>query len=474
MNYKQYLKSSTAAKVSLILLVIDVIAAIYITSQAARFTGAAGALTGAVITMAVSGLVWLCHYKKPVAAIIIEILLMAVLALGVYAAGKVGSWAGDISRTAEYENVQIVALKDSPIESGDDFSSYVMGYSADDDGAYEKSSKILEDNSKTVKRSKPSESTEVLYDELLNGSVDLMVLTSNTRSDLSIIDEDYETKIKVILEGKFEVESATLKAVDITKEPFTIYLCGADLSSGEDINSTGRGDVNILLTVNPNTKQVNMQAIPRDTFVYIPCRGGSSKLSYSGWWGGVQSSIESIEDKFDIEINYYAKINFNGLVDLVDALGGVTVYSHYTYTAGDYTFVKGYNEVNGESALMFARARKMLPENELSRGQHQMELIKGIFRKFAENPSYSNAMAIMDSLANNFTTNLPERDFADAVALVIELLPQLENMENHSMEGTYQWHYDEIRKGYYQYYFYPEESEIKRVKDDINAVLEGE
>ena len=265
MNYKQYLKSSAAAKVSLILLIIDVIAAIYITSQAARFTGAAGALTGAVITMAVSGLVWLCHYKKPVAAIIIEILLMAVLALGVYAAGKVGSWAGDISRTAEYENVQIVALKDSPIESGDDFSSYVMGYSADDDGAYEKSSKILEDNSKTVKRSKPSESTEVLYDELLNGSVDLMVLTSNTRSDLSIIDEDYETKIKVILEGKFEVESATLKAVDITKEPFTIYLCGADLSSGEDINSTGRGDVNILLTVNPNTKQVNicLYSMPR-------------------------------------------------------------------------------------------------------------------------------------------------------------------------------------------------------------------
>ena len=139
--------------------------------------------------------------------------------------------------------------------------------------------------------------------------------------------------------------------------------------------------MNILLTVNPNTEKVNMQVIPRDTFVYIPCRGGSSKLSYSGWWGGVQSSIESIEDKFGIDINYYAKINFNGLVDLVDALGGVTVYSHYTYSYQGYSFVKGYNEIDGEAALRFARARKMLPENELLKRSASDGADQGYFQK---------------------------------------------------------------------------------------------
>ena len=216
-----------------------------------------------------------------------------------------------------------------------------------------------------------------------------------------------------------------------------------------------------------------MQVIPRDTFVYIPCRGGSSKLSYSGWWGGVQSSIDSIEDKFGIDINYYAKINFNGLVDLVDALGGVTVYSHYTYSYQGYSFVEGYNEVDGKKALRFARARKMLPQNELSRGQHQMELIKGIFKKFAENPTYENSMAVLDALENNFVTNLPEEDYYDAFKLVVKLLPELENMENHSIEGTYQWHYDEIRDGYYQYYYYPAEGEVERVRESINAILDG-
>ena len=447
MNYKEFLASSKIAKITLALLVLDVLAAIYITTQVARYMGTAAGIAVFAVTVIVGGLIWLCHYKKPKAAAVIEVLLSILLAVGIMAIMRINSLTGEISKTTEYEIVQIVALKDSDIDKDDDFSSYIMGYTNSDDGAYEKSSDILVENDKKVKESRPYESTDTLYDELTSSHIELMVLTSNTRSDMSIIDEEYEDKI--------------------------IYLCGADLSSGQDINSTGRGDVNILLTVNPNTEEVNMQVIPRDTFVYIPCRGGSSKLSYSGWWGGVQSSIDSIEDKFGVDINYYAKINFNGLIDLVDALGGVTVYSHYNYSYQGYSFVEGYNEVDGKKALRFARARKMLPQNELSRGQHQMELIKGIFKKFAENPTYENSMAVLDALENNFVTNLPEEDYYDAFKLVVKLLPELEKMENHSIEGTYKWHYDEIRDGYYQYYYYPAESEVERVRESINAILEG-
>lgn len=473
MNYSEHLKSSVTAKITLALLIIIVAISAYIIFQISKYFGSAATVIAIVTLLIVAVLLWLCHYKKPKIALILEIIMLIALIIATVLVGKVSGALKEVSRTTEYEVVQIVALKDSNIEASDDFSSYLLGYVNSDDGAYENSSDILVENDKKVKTSKPYENTDTLYNDLLSSNTQLMVLTSNTRSDLSMIDEEYEDKIKVIFEKKYEIGQATLKAVDITKEPFTIYLCGADLSSGDDITSTGRGDVNILLTVNPNTKQVYMQAIPRDTFVYIPCRGGSSKLSYSGWWGGVQSSIESIEDKFGIDINYYAKINFNGLIDLVDALGGVTVYSHYTYSYQGYSFVEGYNEVDGKRALRFARARKMLPQNELSRGQHQMELIKGIFKKFAENPTYENSMAVLDSLSNNFVTNLPEEDYYDAFKLVVELLPQLQNMENHSIEGTYQWHYDEIRDGYYQYYYYPNDGEIERVRDNINAVLEG-
>lgn len=474
MNYRQYLKSSTTAKITLALLIIDIIAAVFAMVQISRYFGSILIWAG-IAPMALIGiLLWFCHYKKAKIALVLEGLLLIVLIVALIMVGRVNSLSDAISRTVQYEEVQLVALATSDITAEDDFSSYVLGYTNSDDGAYERSSEILEENGKKVKESHPYASTDELYEDLLSGTTELMVLTSNTRSDLSLIDEEYESKIKVILAKKYELDAVAIKPVDISSESFTIYLCGADLSSGQDITSTGRGDVNILLTVNPNTAKVNLQVIPRDTFVYIPCRGGSSKLSYSGWWGGVQSSIDSIEDKFGVEINYYAKINFNGLVDLVDALGGVTVYSHYTYTAGEYSFVKGENYVSGEKALMFVRARKMLPENELSRGQHQMELIKGIFRKFAENPSYSSAMAVLNGLENNFVTNIPENDFGKVFELVVKLLPELETMENHTISGTYQWHYDEVREGYYQYYFYPDDGEIEKVRARIEAVLEGE
>ncbi|MCI8348248.1 MAG: hypothetical protein HFE74_02290 [Firmicutes bacterium] len=473
MDFKEHLQKSNLAKVTFALLTLEIILALYVTIQVSKYIGMIVLLCAIPVILLVGALLILCNIKKTKVALVLEVILMLILIVAMVIVGKVNSVAGAIGQTKQYEVVQIVTLKDSTIQADDDFNSYVLGYTNSDDGAYEKSSEILVENDKKVKESRPYSDTEKLYNDLLSSKTQFMVLTSNTRSDLSVIDEEYEDKIKVIFEKKYELEDVKPKAVDISKEPFTVYLCGADLSSGQDITSTGRGDVNILLTVNPNTKEVNMQVIPRDTFVYIPCRGGSSKLSYSGWWGGVQSSIDSIEDKFDVEINYYAKINFNGLVKLVDALGGVTVNSHYTYTAGQYNFVKGENFVSGEKALMFARARKMLPENELSRGQHQMELIKGIFRKFAENPTYDNSMAVLDALSENFVTNLPEEDFYEAFELVVKLLPALQNMENNTISGTYKWHYDEVRDGYYQYYFYPNDGEIEKVRNRINAVLEG-
>ena len=472
-KYLEYIRTSVIGKITLVLLILIFMLGIYCFSQVFIYLPTVTFAIGLIIFTAIIALLALAHYKIPKISLVLELVICICLIIGVLAVNRVTTFTNKVTETNEVETVQIVALKDSDITKDQSFDDLILAYSQDDDLSYEHSTDILKENNKKVKTERPYQNMELAFEALQNKKVDLLVLTNIGKSDLSVIDENYNQQIRVILSKDYSIETATTKAVDISKEPFTIYFQGADLSSGQNINSTGRGDVNILLTVNPNTKKVNMQVIPRDLFVYIPCKDASSKLSYSGWWGGIQSSIASIEDKLGIEINYYAKINFEGLTDLVDALGGLQVYRHYTYDSSVYHFTEGYNEVDGEKALMFARARKMLPLNERSRGYQQMELIKGIFTKFAQEPTYDHAMSVIDSLENNFTTNLPKEDFYKAFQLVVDLLPQLQTMENHSIEGEYQWHYDEVRTNYYQYYFYPADGELQAVKERIDNVING-
>lgn len=472
-KYLYYIKTSILAKITFVLLLLFVVLGLFSLTQISIYLSTMLFIVSLIVFTVIVVLLALAHYKIPKIALVLEIVLNLCLGVVIFGINKVNTFTDKVTDVKEFETVEIVALKDSNITQDQSFSDLILAYSQDDDQAYKKSTEILKEHSKSVKKEKPYQNMEKAYSDLKNKKVDLLVLTNIGKSDLSVIDENYDQNIKVILSKDYEIETVSTKQVDISKEPFTIYFQGSDLSSGDNINSTGRGDVNILLTVNPQTKKVNMQVIPRDLFVYIPCKDASSKLSYSGWWGGIQSSIASIEDALDIDINYYAKINFDGLTDLVDALGGVQVYSHYTYDVGNYHFTKGYNDVDGKKALMFARARKMLPLNERSRGYQQMELIKGIFTKFAQEPTYDHAMSVIDSLENNFTTNLPKEDFIKAYQIVVDLLPELQTMENHSIEGEYQWHYDEVRTNYYQYYFYPEEGQLTEVKQRIDNVING-
>ncbi len=465
--------SRTVDRIISVLLLLSAAAAIWLVVQIYPYGGWKGSLLAGVILFLLGILLLYGRDKFPKLVLAVSILLVVILGAAVIVMSMVNSAAERVSNTAEYEIVQIAALKGSGITAEDDFSSYTLGYAKDDGEALSRGRNILEEENKKIKKEVGYENMKSAYRALTSEKLDLIVLTSNSRSDLSLIDEEYENRLNILFEKRYPLQTADLKPVDISSQPFTVYLCGVDLSAGQDITSTGRGDVNLLLTVNPKTGQTNMQVIPRDTFVYIKSREGSSKLSYSGWWGGVKSSVESIEDKFGIDINYYAKINFNGLVDLVDALGGVTVYSHYTYSYQGYDFVKGENYVDGQKALRFVRARKMLPQNELSRGQHQMELLKGIFRKFSEDPDYGKAVKIADALSENFVTNIPRQDYYKVYKLVRQLLPQLSSMENHSVEGEYKWHYDQIRKGYYQYYFYPAEGEVEKIRQRIDGVLQG-
>lgn len=474
-NYISFLKTSIAAKLILLLSVILLGFSIYCAVILYHYLPSAALGFGIVMLLIFLLLLLLAQFRIPKTTCVLQMLLCALLGAVTMFLHTADSAAGKLTDTVEYQTIQIVSLKGRKLKDADpsDFKKLTMVYDKNDVESYTAAKQLLAQHAVVLKNTAVLDSTKECFEQLEKKKADLMVLSSAGRSELDESEEALDDKIEVVFQKDIALKSVRPKEVDITKEPFTLYICGVDLSGIKNVNATGRGDVNILLSVNPQTKTVNMQVIPRDLFVYIPVKGASSKLSYSGWWGGIESSIASIEKALDIEINYYVKMNFTGLMELVDALGGVDVYSHYTYTKAGFDFKKGYNHVNGEQALMMARERKSLPLNERSRGYQQMEIIKAIFAKFAEEPTYEKGMAVLDSISNNFTTNLPKQDFYKAFQLVSELLPQLQAMEPHSLEGEYQWHYDEVRTNYYQYYFYPADGEIEAARERIQQVLAG-
>lgn len=466
---------TTLGKISLSLLMINLFLGIFDIYKISQYVKFVPVLLISFILFVVLCLILLSIYKLPKLSIFFNILLAILLLIGTVALNRASSFSSAITNTKEVEAVQIVVKKESTLDSRSDLNEKVMGIFIDDEIGLERALEILKEHNKEGVKIRRYDNMLDAYNALLNDEIDLLVFSSLSTSYLEEEIIDYYDYVRVLFEKEYELEDiVTMENVDITKEPFVVYLGGVDLSFNGKINGAARGDVNILLVVNPTTKKAILQVVPRDLYAYNPVKDASSKLSWSGKWGGVQSSVYSIQHELGIKINYYAKINFDGFKDLIDAIGGIDVYSHYTYSTAGYSFVKGMNYgISGEQALAMARERKSLPLNERSRGLQQMEIIKGIMNKIYQNPSFDNLMATLDSIQNSFMTNLPEDKFLDAFNLFLSMKDTFLNIETYSMEGEIIWHEDEVIGGNY-YYFYPSEAEKEKVRDRINAILLGE
>ena len=209
-----------------------------------------------------------------------------------------------------------------------------------------------------------------------------------------------------------------LSDVDVAEEPFTIYVSGND-SYGEVTLEEGRSDVNILLTVNPNTRQILMTTTPRDYYVELPFGEGCwDKLTHAGNYG-IDCSMQTLERLYDVEIDYYLRVNFSGFESIVDALGGVEVYSDYAFTSlhSGYYFDVGYNSVDGAEALAFVRERYAFEEGDVQRGKNQMAMIRAIMDKATSPAVISGYLSLMDSVSDSFITNMPKGSISDLVKM---------------------------------------------------------
>ncbi len=204
---------------------------------------------------------------------------------------------------------------------------------------------------------------------------------------------------------------------DITNDPFVIYLSGSDTRSA--LLTRSNSDVNILVIVNPKTKQILLLNTPRDYYIPNPAGNGAlDKLTHCGVYG-TGCSVQALSDLYHVPINYFAQINFAGFEKLIDAIGGVTVESDYAFTTrhGHFSIQKGTNNLNGEQALGFVRERYSFGSGDNQRGRNQMKLLTAVIKKLSAGTVIMHYSQILDSLQGMFVTNISGDQIAELVKM---------------------------------------------------------
>ena len=268
------------------------------------------------------------------------------------------------------------------------------------------------------------------------------------------------------------------EANKITKEPFVIYLSGVD-TRGE-LAEKARSDVNILAVVNPQTKQVALINTPRDYYVDLAGTNSKDKLTHAGLYG-VETSMATLGNLYGINVGHYIRINFAGFINIVDALGGVDVYSDQAFTSvgspGYYdptTFAEGWNHLDGKSALAFARERHAFKTGDIQRGINQMKVIDAVANKLKSPALLMGFSKLMDAAADCFVTSLSQEQIS---ALVRMQLGDLANWDIQSYTVTGSGAKSTkcySAKGQSLYVMKPDENSVNEAKALIAAVLGGE
>lgn len=187
--------------------------------------------------------------------------------------------------------------------------------------------------------------------------------------------------------------------------PFKVLLSGIDTENEKIINT--RSDVNIIAVVNPETRQVLLVSTPRDYYVQLARKGRPmDKLTHAGIYGP-QVSMKTLENLYDTEIDYYFKINYAGFVKIIDSLGGIKVYSEYTFDVGPFHYDKGVNKLNGIESLAFARERYAFAAGDRQRGINQMEVIRGVAERVTSPAILLRYPSLLESIEDTFETTIP-------------------------------------------------------------------
>lgn len=327
-----------------------------------------------------------------------------------------------------------------------------------------------------------------LIDALLNGKTGAVILNEGYISALAGIEghEDIEEKIKAIYINNIVVEPTpepipepdqgqgnqytpiVRTPKNITQDSFVVYLSGIDTRGSAIINT--RSDVNILMVVNPINKEILLVNTPRDYYVPLSIsKGVRDKLTHAGIYG-VNVSMRTLEMLYGVQVDYYVRINFTSFVKIIDALGGVDVYSDYSFNVGSYSYEKGYNSLMGDEALAFSRERHSFSGGDRQRGKNQMAVINAVINKLTSSAVLTNYNDIMNSVMESIQTSISSGEITSLVKMQINDMASW-SVSSCSVDGTGANNYTYSMPKQKAYVMVPNEATVNAAKEKIDQVM---
>ncbi len=257
---------------------------------------------------------------------------------------------------------------------------------------------------------------------------------------------------------------------NVGRDPFLIYLTGMDTRT-DGIADIGNSDVNMVIAVNPTTHKILMVNIPRDYYWYL--WGDESfpdKITHAGCFG-VDCSVETIDSLFGINTNYFVKVGFNSVINIVDSIGGITVNSPYSFTIEGVEIHEGENYLDGNGALQFARERYQLPGGDRARGRNQQEVIRSIISKVSSPSMLPKYRDIISIIASNTMTSLTAGDMEKLFKNTLE--KGAWDVQSIEVDGAGGWEYC-YALGDANDVMIPDMSTVESAKEKITAVIRGQ
>lgn len=392
----------------------------------------------------------------------------------------------------------LVVMSDNEAEDVKDIKDYTIGILKDKkspDGYIIPQEMIEENKLQDDNEIKKYGDYSSMLVDLYAGEVDAIFITDNYVDMFSNVTgyENVKTDTKIILSKSKKMKKSDTSEQELSSsgksltEPFTMLLMGID-STDEVLekNAIANGDTLILITFNPKTLNATMISIPRDSYVPIACWSdkAENKITHAAGYG-TDCMMQTIEDYFGVNIDYYAKINFKGLVKLVNAVGGVEVNVDADQTlctddssrGGQVCIKPGLQTLNGEQALVYARNRKQLANGDFGRGLHQQEIVMALIDKIKDIDKVSTFTKILDTISNSMDTNLTTKQLLSFYNIGKDIAKRsaskessnLLNIQQLYLQGQGQMIYDErMRMVLYNYV-----PNLNSKKDVVRAMEEN-